>query len=72
MLKINNSAHATSFSCLINMSLLRYYDKTAKQMSLNLTKLILPESQGNVLTEGGNLESESLKMTHLHVHVDNQ
>lgn len=66
MLKINNSAHGISFICFINMSLLRYYDETAKQMPLNLTELILPESQGNVLTQGGNLEYESLKMTHLH------
>lgn len=53
MLKINNSAHGISFICLINMSLLRYHDKNDKQMSLNLTKLKLSESQGNVLTQGG-------------------
>lgn len=63
MFKINNSAHGISFICLINMSLLRYHDKTDKQMSLNLTKLKLSESQGNVFTQGGNLEYESLKMT---------
>lgn len=67
MLKINNSAHGISFICLINMSLLRYHDKTDKQMSLNLTKLKLSESQGNVLTQGGNLEYESLKMTFIYM-----
>lgn len=63
MLKINNSAHVISFICLINMSLLRYHDKTDKQMSLNITKLKLSESQGHVLTQGGNLEYERLKTT---------
>lgn len=63
MFKIKNSAHGISFICLINKSLLRYHDKNAKQMSLNLTKLILPESQGNVLQQGGNLKHESLQMT---------
>lgn len=63
MFKIKNSAHGISFICLINMSLLRYHDKNSKQMSLDLTKLILPESQGNVLKQGGNLKHESLQMT---------
>lgn len=57
MLKINNSAHGISFICLINISLLRYHDKTDKQMSLNLTKLKLSESQGRVSWPKGEISN---------------